>query len=145
MNESLLPVGSCRVGAAFPDRAAAIRACGRLLVESGNVDEPYVEAMVERDAASTVYVGNGVAVPHGTKASTAHIRRTGLAVVQVPDGVDFGKDRVARLLVAVAALGDEHMDLLAEIAELCADDDALARLLAAKSPAELHALLTAGA
>ena len=97
--------------------------------------------MAERDAASTVYVGNGVAVPHGTKASAVHIRRTGLAVVQAPGGVDFGKDRVARLLVAVAALGDEHMDLLAEIAELCADDDALARLLAARTPEELHALL----
>lgn len=141
MNPSLLPERSILVNAAFSGREEAIRACGALLVEAGNVEPGYVELMVERDRASTVYVGSGVAVPHGTKASRALVRSTGLALVQVPAGVSFGGGDVARLLVAIAAKGDEHMDLLTEIAEICADDERMGLLLAARSPAAVLAVL----
>jgi PTS system mannitol-specific IIA component len=109
------------------------------------VDEGYIDLMVERDRASTVYVGNGVAVPHGTKASQQFVKSTGLAIIQVPQGVDFGGGNVARVLIALAARGDEHIDLLTEIAETCADDERLERLVSASSPKELIAVLGAGA
>jgi Mannitol/fructose-specific phosphotransferase system, IIA domain len=145
MNASLLSERAIRINASFRNKEEAIRACGRILEDEGRVEEGYIELMIERDRASTVYVGNGVAVPHGTKASQRFVKSTGLAIVQVPDGVDFGNGNVARLLVALAARGDEHIDLLTEIAETCADDERLDRLLAATSPAELLAALGAGA
>jgi len=101
--------------------------------------------MIERDRASTVYVGNGVAVPHGTKASQRFVKSTGMAIVQVPGGVDFGGGNVARVLIALAARGDEHIDLLTEIAETCADDARLEALVSASSPGEILSLLGAGA
>jgi mannitol PTS system EIIA component len=142
MNTSLLSERSIRLNASFPDKEAAIRACGKLLLEAGHIESGYIDLMVERDRASTVYVGNGVAVPHGTKAALRFVVSTGMAIVQVPGGVDFGDGNVARLLIAIAAAGDEHIDLLTEIAETCADDARLERLLSASSPGEVLALLS---
>jgi mannitol PTS system EIIA component len=144
MNPSLLSERTIRVNASFPDKEAAIRACGRLLEEAGHVEAGYIDLMVERDLASTVYVGNGVAVPHGTKASQRFVKSTGMAIVQVPGGVDFGDGNVARILIALAARGDEHIDLLTEIAETCADDARLERLLSASTPREMLELLNLG-
>jgi PTS system mannitol-specific IIA component len=90
---------------------------------------------------STIYIGNGVALPHGTEASRRYVKRTGLAIVQVPGGVDFGKGNVARLLVAVAALGEEHIDLLTEIAQICVDDEMLDRLINAATASELLSVI----
>jgi len=141
MEKSLLSERSVRVKAAFASKDDAIRACGELLLEAGHVEPGYVEAMLERDSLSTTYVGNGVAVPHGTKDSKRFIRSTGLAVIQVPDGVDFLKGNTARLLVGLAALGDEHMDILTEIAMICADDARLAMLLSAETPERILAII----
>jgi PTS system mannitol-specific IIA component len=145
MNASLLSERAIRINASFASKEEAIRACGRILVEEGHVEEGYVDLMVERDRASTVYVGNGVAVPHGTKASLRFVKSTGMAIVQVPGGVDFGGGNVARVLIALAAKGDEHIDLLTEIAETCADDARLEALVSASSPRELIAALGGGA
>jgi mannitol PTS system EIIA component len=144
MNSSLLSERSIRLNASFPDKEAAIRACGKLLEEAGHIEPGYIDLMVERDRASTVYVGNGVAVPHGTKAALRFVKSTGMAIVRVPGGVDFGGGNVARLLIALAARGDEHIDLLTEIAETCADDERLERLLSASSPREILELLSPG-
>jgi PTS system mannitol-specific IIA component len=141
MNANLLSERTIRVNASFGDKEEAIRACGALLLAAGHVEAGYIDLMVERDRLSTVYVGNGVAVPHGTKGSQAFVKTTGLALVQVPGGVDFGGGNVARLLVGIAARGEEHIDLLTEIAEICADDDRLGLLLSATKPAEILAVI----
>ncbi len=144
MDSTMLSEATVRVAASFPDKDEAIRACGELLVKAGHVSPAYVEKMLERDRLSTTYVGSGVAVPHGTKDAIPFVASTGLAVIQVPGGVDFGRGNVAYLLVGIAAKGNEHMDLLTEIASICADDDRLAALIAAKSAAEVIALIGAG-
>jgi len=141
MDEKLLSENSILLGASFDDKVAAIRACGELLVAAGYAQRPYIDAMVARDEMSTIYIGNGVALPHGTEASRCYINRTGLAIVQVPDGVDFGKGNMARLLVGVAALGEEHIDLLTEIAQICVDDEQLDRLITAGTARELLAAI----
>jgi PTS system mannitol-specific IIA component len=144
MDSRMLSEDTVRVAASFADKDEAIRACGDLLVKAGHVKPAYVDKMVERDRLSTTYVGSGVAVPHGTKDGIALVSSTGLAVIQVPSGVDFGRGNMAYLLVGIAAKGNEHMDLLTEIASICADDDRLAALLAAGSAAEIIALIGGG-
>jgi mannitol PTS system EIIA component len=144
MDASLLSERTIRVRASFTDKEEAIRACGALLAEAGHIEDGYIDMMVERDRKSTVYVGNGVAMPHGTEASRRFVKSTGLAIVQVPEGVDFGDGNIARILIAIAARGEEHIDLLTEIAETCADDERLAKLIAAADPREVLALLGAG-
>lgn len=141
MTDAILTEKTIRLGAKFDSREDAIRACGSLLLKADCIQSAYIEAMVERDRVSTVYVGNGVAVPHGTKDSIQYIKKTGMALVQVPDGIDFGQGQIAKLLVAVAAKGDEHIDLLTEIAQICVNDGELDRLLAATRPSEVLAVL----
>jgi PTS system mannitol-specific IIA component len=126
------------------DKAAAINAVGRLLVATGHVTPEYVAAMFAREAIATTYLGNGVAVPHGTKDALAYVRSSGLAILHVPAGVDFGQGNTAHLVIGLAARGNDHLDILTSLAEVCSDDEQLARLLGAGSPAEIIAILRAG-
>lgn len=128
---SLLDPRTIRLAARYRTKEEAIRDVGRILVEAGKVRPEYVEKMIERESLATTYVGNGVAVPHGTKDSLGWINETGIAVVQVPEGVDFSNGNRARLLVGIAAKGSEHLDLLTAIASVCSDDEKLERLILA--------------
>lgn len=138
----LLDSKTIRLGARYQNKAEAIRDVGRLLHEAGKVGPEYIEKMIEREALATTYVGNGVAVPHGTKDSLGFVKETGLAVVVVPQGVDFGGGNVARLLVGIAARGNEHLDLLTNIASVCSDDERLERIIQAKDVATILAELS---
>jgi mannitol/fructose-specific phosphotransferase system IIA component len=100
----------------------AIRMAGRLLVESGCVDESYIEAMLEREDDLTTYIGCGVAIPHGVGRSKEFIKKSGIVVLQFPQGVDFG-DEKAYLVIGIAGVGDEHMDILSNIATVIGDED----------------------
>ncbi|MGE9502385.1 PTS sugar transporter subunit IIA, partial [Escherichia coli] len=74
----------------FKTKEEAIRYCGQKLVEAGCVDEDYIDAMVERDNMLSVYMGNFIASPHGTDEAKKYVKKSGICVVQVPDGVNFG-------------------------------------------------------
>ncbi|AEJ20365.1 PTS sugar transporter subunit IIA [Gracilinema caldarium] len=137
MYEAMLSENNIRLNACFTSKDEAIRACGELLLKTGYIEPGYVDAMVQRDSISTTYVGNGVAVPHGTEAAKPLVKKTGLAIIQVPGGVDFGKGRIAKLLIAVAAQGNEHIDLLTNIAQICIDDAKLNKMLKAQSTKEI--------
>lgn len=104
------------------DRIAAIRRCGEVLVEIGAVTEEYVAAMLERERSVSTYVGEGVAIPHGTLASKEAVRRDALAVLRFPDGVDWDGAPVT-ICVAIAARGDGHVELLAALAQILLDPD----------------------
>lgn len=138
---SLLDSRTIRLAARYHTKEDAIRDVGRILCDAGKVRPEYIEKMLERESLATTYVGNGVAVPHGTKDSLGWINETGIAVVQVPAGVDFGNGNRARLLVGIAAKGSEHLDLLTAIASVCSDDDKLERLIAAPNVAAVLAEL----
>lgn len=142
MDTKMLTEATVRVGASYASKDEAIRACGEILRAAGHIQGEYIDKMVERDNLSTTYVGSGVAVPHGTKAGLAYVKSTGLAVIQVPAGVDFGKGNIAYLLVGIAAKGDEHIDLLTQIAGICADDERLEGLLKARSAREIIDLIS---
>ncbi|WP_304226583.1 PTS sugar transporter subunit IIA [Gracilinema caldarium] len=137
MSGTMLTEKTIKLNAAFSTKEEAIRSCGELLLQAGYIEPGYIDAMIQRDSISTTYVGNEVAVPHGTEAAKPLVKKTGLAVVQVPGGVDFGKGRIAKLLIAVAAIGNEHMDLLTNIAQICIDDTQLQKLLSARTAKEI--------
>jgi len=105
----------------------AIRACGRLMVESGYVDESYIQGMLDREKSFSVAIGSHVAIPHGTDASRAAIKKTGLVVMTYPEGIAWGDDTV-RLVVGIASKGEDHLGILGkivEVAETEEDTDAL--------------------
>lgn len=115
------------------DKWQAIRLTGEKLLQKGCVEEPYIDAMVERETVVTTYLGEGVAIPHGVGAARSFIKRTGLVVLQFPEGVEF-ETGLAHLLVGIAALEDEHMPLLASIADIMTQEEVLAPLLRSTDP-----------
>lgn len=116
----LLTAGAVRLGATAVNRFDAVRQAGALLVELGAVDPGYADAMQERERSLSSYVGEGFAIPHGTDAARALVRRGALAFLQFPDGVDWdGQD--VRACVAIAASADEHVGVMARLATVLLD------------------------
>jgi len=126
------------------DKNEAIRMAGRLLVDAGHVPEAYIERMIERDALSSTYMGGGLAIPHGTNEAKPLVKSTGMSILVFPDGVDFGEGQTAQLVIGIAAVGDDHLDILTNVATICSDDDSFARILAAGSAEELVDLFESG-
>lgn len=122
MREGLLDPRAVLLHESAASREEAVRRCGRVLVEVGAVAEPYVAAMLERERSISTYVGEGVAIPHGTAASKRDVARDALCVVRFPGGVDWDGERVT-LCVGIAAAGDGHVPLLAALAEILLDPD----------------------
>lgn len=113
-----------KTGLASTDKESVIRAAGKLLNELGCVDASYIDAMVEREKLVTTYMGMGVAIPHGTSEAKGAVKKSGIVVMQYPDGVDFDGEK-AYLIFGIAGVGDEHLDLLAKVAETLEDEELL--------------------
>ncbi len=137
----LLDRDAIRLAEHAADQTDAIRRCGAVLIEVGAVEAAYVEAMLDRERSISTYVGEGVAIPHGTLASKDAVRRDALAVLRFPDGVDWAGQQV-NVCVAIAARGNGHVALLAELAELLLDPVKAQALREATDPDEVLALMT---
>lgn len=113
-----------RLNLAPVSKEEAIQAAGELLAGLGYVDASYIDAMQEREKIVTTYMGLGVAIPHGTSQAKGTVKKTGIVLMQYPEGVDFG-DEKAQLIFGIAGIGDEHLDLLSKICSMLEDEDAL--------------------
>ncbi|RJS94140.1 phosphoenolpyruvate--protein phosphotransferase [Salinisphaera sp. Q1T1-3] len=113
----------------------ALGAAGKALVEAGLVDSAYADALFDREAQSSTYLGNGIAIPHGTKDASAHVDHTGLRVLQFPDGVTWHDGNTVSVIVTIAAAGDQHLDILRQLTHVL-DTPGVADRLAAASDAE---------
>jgi PTS system mannitol-specific IIA component len=107
----------------------AIRLAGQLLVDNGYVFEGYVDDMIERENSVSTYVGNNIAIPHGIEGSQEKIRRSGIVLVQIPDGVDFGPGKKAKLVIGIAGKGNTHLDILSKLALKCLDKELVKKLI----------------
>ena len=122
-NQVLVKEG-IRLNLAPVPKEAAIQAAGELLTELGYVDASYVDAMQERERIVTTYMGLGVAIPHGTSQAKGTVKKTGIVLLQYPDGVDFG-DEKAQLVFGIAGIGDEHLELLSKICTMLEEEEIL--------------------
>src|SRR6266508_3877776 len=139
----LLPHDAVRLGLRASDRFDAVRQSGSVLVEIGAVEAPYVDAMLERERQISTSLGEGFAIPHGTDESRRWIRETKLAFLQFPDGVEWDDDTVT-VCVGIAAVGDEHVGVLARLARVLTVPEQAARLRAAERPEDVLSLLGSG-
>ncbi|MBY0084876.1 PTS sugar transporter subunit IIA [Brevibacillus sp. M2.1A] len=135
--KNILTAEKIMLSAKVANKEEAIRLAGQLLVRAGHVTEAYIEKMQEREQLATTYIGSGVAIPHGTNESKAEIQSTGISIIQVPEGVDFGEGNTAYLLVGIAAVGDEHLEVLSNIAILCSEEENVKRIVNAASAEEI--------
>ena len=106
----------------FSDNKEATVAAGNLLLENGYVQKEYIQSMLEKlDTQSfATYIGNGVAIPHGMSEGSKYIIDTGISVIQVPEGVDWNEEK-AYIIVGIAANSDDHMNVLASLADAIED------------------------
>lgn len=126
------------------DKREAIALAGQLLVDAQHVTSDYIDKMYEREELTTTYIGNGVAIPHGTNESKPFIKSSGISIVQVPGGVDFGGGNTAYLLIGIAGVGDEHLAILSNIAIVCAEEENVKQLVQATSKEEIISIFERG-
>lgn len=136
----VLPAEGIRLGLSATDKWDAIRQCGAVLLELDAVEPGYPETMLEREKSVSTFIGEGVAIPHGTLAGKELVHRDALSFVRFPDGVDWG-GQPATIAIGIAAKGDGHVELLARIAELLLDPGTAAALREVTNLEDLRALL----
>ena len=128
----VLSASSIVLGGSARDRDSAIEEAGRLLVDAGAVDPSYVASMHERETSVSTHMGNGLAIPHGTNESKGAIRRTAISFVRYDEPVDWN-GKPAEFVIGIAGAGNDHLALLAKIAETFTNQDRIAQLRAARS------------
>jgi mannitol PTS system EIIA component len=138
MTEILTPE-TIELKATLSSQEEAIRRAGTLLVENGHVEERYIDSMFEREESVSTFMGNAVAIPHGTGDSKQWVTRSGLSVITIPEGVEYGDGNVAKLVIGIAGKGDEHLEILSKIATVCDDEDNVEQIVRAETKEELLA------
>ena len=131
--DGILTVRDIFTGLPSTDKWQAICLAGEKLLNKGCIEEPYIAAMTEREKVVTTYLGQGVAIPHGVGSARGFVKKTGLIVLQYPDGIEFDGE-LAHLLIGIAALEDEHLPILAGVANIMMQEDVLEKLLLSTDP-----------
>ena len=137
----MLSIDRIHLGAKAKDKEDAIRLAGELLVAGGCVTPEYVEGMQERERSMSTYLGVGVSIPHGMYDNYAHILQSGLSVLQISDGVEWEEDEKAYLVIGIAANSDEHIGVLASLAEALEDEEKLQLLINTEDPKQVIEVL----
>jgi PTS system mannitol-specific IIC component len=139
---SLLAKQSIRLNGTATTRDEAITEAGELLVAAGAVDASYVESMHERERSVSTFMGNGLAIPHGTNEAKGSITRSALSFVRYSDGVDWN-GKPATFVVAIAGQGDDHLAILSNLSMVFLDKTQIAALEAATTPEQVLEILGA--
>jgi PTS system mannitol-specific IIA component len=139
---SILKEANIQLNQSFSSKTDAIKATGQVLVEQGYVKEQYIEQMLKREELSSTYMGNFIAIPHGTEESKEDVLQSGLSVIQVPEGVDFGNGNIVKILIGIAGKGNEHLEILSKIAIVCSEEENVEKLVQAKSKEDIISLLS---
>ncbi|MDF0488524.1 phosphoenolpyruvate--protein phosphotransferase [Sphingomonas sp. H39-1-10] len=119
-----------RIAARAADKEDAIRQVGQLLIAAGCVAPGYEESMVRREAVANTFLGAGVAIPHGLGEDKGLVRRDGIAILQLRDGVEWNPGQTAHLVVGIAANSDSHIAILRRLTRLIQDDARIQSLVA---------------
>jgi mannitol PTS system EIIA component len=136
----LLDLDAIDLDARADSKEDAVRACGEVLVRLGAVEPAYVDAMLERERTISTYVGEGVAIPHGTLAGKDAVLRDALCYLRFAEPVDWDGEPVS-VCVGIAAAGEGHVDVLAQLAQVLMDPDQAQALRDATRPEEVLQVL----
>ncbi|PPA70584.1 PTS sugar transporter subunit IIA [Jeotgalibacillus proteolyticus] len=133
---TLLKPQNIKLNASPSSQEEAIEQAGRILVEQGYVTESYVPAMKQREELTSTFMGNFVAIPHGTEEAKTEVLASGLSFLQIPEGVEFNGETV-KLVIGIAGKDGEHLELLSQIAIVCSEIENVEKLVAASSEEEI--------
>lgn len=142
MTSDVLTIDRVRIHPGSATRDEAMREAAALLEAAGAVTAAYYDAMQAREQTVSTYMGNELAIPHGTNDAKDAILASALSVVRYDGGIDWDGDQVT-FVVGIAGVGDEHLEILSQIAILFSDEDEVAKLKQAASAEDLFALVSA--
>lgn len=140
MADQVLSVDQIRLAGEATTKLEAMREAHQILLDAGAVTPAYLPAMLEREATVSTYMGNFLAIPHGTNESKEAILSSALSFVRYPQAIDWDGNPV-HFVVGIAGVENQHLEILSKIAIVFSDDDEVAALLAAESPAEILDIL----
>ncbi|EFL52622.1 phosphoenolpyruvate-protein phosphotransferase [Solidesulfovibrio fructosivorans JJ]] len=132
---------SVLLGARVAGKHEAIEQVAGLLASCGNIDPGYAQSMLRRESVANTFLGNGIAIPHGLPQDRALIRKTGIAVLQTPEGVAWNPGETVYLVVGIAASSDEHIPILTNLTHVLDDPEIADRLAVTRDPEEIVAAL----
>lgn len=138
----LLYLENVRVGCKADTKEHVIRAVGQMLVDSGYVNQSYVDAMVKREETFSTFMGNELALPHGVEEAKKEVKASGIAVMVFPEGTDWDGELV-KVVVGIAGVGEEHLQILSSIAELVLEEGSMEQLISG-SAEEIYEMLKGG-
>ncbi|ASL25711.1 phosphoenolpyruvate--protein phosphotransferase [Azotobacter chroococcum] len=136
-----LNAAQIRMGRSAPDKQAALALLAEGLIDDGLVEPGYLVGMQAREAQGSTFLGQGIAIPHGTPETRDQVRRTGVRLIQFPEGVDWGNGQQVYLAIAIAARSDEHLHLLQLLTRALGEGDLSQALREAREAEQLVALL----
>jgi multiphosphoryl transfer protein len=116
------------LGGVVSTKDEAIEQVGELLVKNGYITPEYIKSMKERESVANTYLGNGICIPHGMQKNKQEILKTGIAILQLPKGVDWKDGEDAHFVVGIAAKSDEHLQILAHLTNLLSDEEEAKKL-----------------
>ncbi|MCE0494722.1 PTS mannitol transporter subunit IICBA [Vibrio salinus] len=133
------------LGLSAATKEEAIQFAGDKLVELGYVEPEYVSAMFDREKLVSTYLGESIAVPHGTVEAKDKVKETGIVICQYPEGVQFGddEDSIAKIVIGIAAKNDEHISVITAITNALDDEDAIAKLRSTTNTEDVLSILGA--
>ena len=123
------------------DKQQAIEMAASALVQADNVENGYLQGMLARELQTSTFLGNGIAIPHGTLDTRSMVKKTGVQVFQFPQGIEWGEGNIAYVVIGIAARSDEHLSLLRQLTHVLSDEDTAARLAKITDVAEFRAIL----
>ncbi|WP_034431522.1 PTS sugar transporter subunit IIA, partial [Candidatus Contendibacter odensensis] len=133
---------SCiRLDVRADNKDEAIRLAGQMLADAGYIDPGYIDSLRQREQVANTFLGSGVAIPHGMIEDRHLIHHTGVAILQLRDGIEWNEGQKAHLVVAIAAQSDEHIAVLRRLTRLMQQPEALDVLFHAENPLVLIAAL----
>jgi mannitol/fructose-specific phosphotransferase system IIA component len=138
--QQILAPGSVRLGLPSVTKEEAIRLCGEVLVQAGAATPDYIDGMFAREEQVSTYLGEGVAIPHGTNEARQFITAAALGFLQFPDGIDWDGNQV-KLCIPIASASDEHLEILSSLAGVLMEPEAAERLRSTTSVPEVLELL----
>ncbi|BAD65461.1 mannitol-specific phosphotransferase enzyme IIA component [Shouchella clausii] len=129
---SILKAENIKIGASVGSKEEAIKLAGQVLADQGYVNEQYIDKMFAREELTSTYMGNLLAIPHGTEDAREDVKQSGLSILLLDHEIDWNGNPV-QLVIGIAGKGDEHLEILSKIAIACSEEDNVRALLQVKT------------
>ena len=136
-----LPESNIHLAASADNKQQAITLAANALEQAGYVEGGYLQGMLGREQQTSTFLGNGIAIPHGTLETRRMVKNTGVQIFQFPQGIEWGEGNIAYVVIGIAARSDEHLALLRQLTHVLGDEDTAAKLATLTDVKKFRAIL----